>query len=402
MIEVADRSTAWRAAARCASCGSGRRPPAAGGHADRPERSRDGAALRCRAERRRRPAAALCEADGASCRSIAAGRSSPRDFRRSSQRSQRRRRRRTFAPGRRHRRPAARSRCGSSEFNQELHHACIRLQTFRRRSRRRAVALALGPRPRCRTAAGRTSDPMRTSMIAKADEGADALRRYAFITRAIHQLDATEVANSLDAWRAEAGCVKKTASRLAGSAGRDRAPAAPVRAETQPAGVAGHLEVAAADAAAGAVAQARQAFPVDRAGAGAAVELLVVLQGLDREARRPASSPSTRPDSAPSTPGWSSAGRRRTRPRRREVAHRAAGGPMAAARPERLPSRRRRRNAVSAPPSSRFMPIQSQPTASASSSASLHSWSSQARPATATGSPPPSASRPRHRSCGWL
>ena len=57
----------------------------------------------------------------------------------------------------------------------------------------------------------RTSDPMRTSMIAKADQGADALRRYAFITRAIHQLDATEVANSLDAWRAEAGCVKKTA-----------------------------------------------------------------------------------------------------------------------------------------------------------------------------------------------
>lgn len=59
----------------------------------------------------------------------------------------------------------------------------------------------------------RTSDPMRTSMIAKADEGADALRRYAFITRAIHQLDANEVANSLDAWRAEAGCPKKTAAQ---------------------------------------------------------------------------------------------------------------------------------------------------------------------------------------------
>ena len=64
-------------------------------------------------------------------------------------------------------------------------------------------------------------------MIAKADEGADALRRYAFITRAIHQLDATEVADSLDAWRAQAGCVKKTAAQ-------DR-PEAPV-ATTAPAG----------------------------------------------------------------------------------------------------------------------------------------------------------------------
>jgi len=67
----------------------------------------------------------------------------------------------------------------------------------------------------------RTNDPMRNSMIAKADEGADALRRYAFITRAIHQLDATEVANSLDAWRAEAGCVKKAAAQ-----GRPEAPVA--------------------------------------------------------------------------------------------------------------------------------------------------------------------------------
>ena len=57
----------------------------------------------------------------------------------------------------------------------------------------------------------RTQDPMRTSMIAKAGQGTDALRRYAFITRGMHQMDATEVANSLDAWRAQAGCARKTA-----------------------------------------------------------------------------------------------------------------------------------------------------------------------------------------------
>ena len=49
-----------------------------------------------------------------------------------------------------------------------------------------------------------------------------------------------------------------------------------------------------------------------------------------------------------------------------------------------LPSARRRRKAVSAAPSSRFMPIQSQPTASGCISCSLHSWSSQARPRTGT------------------
>ena len=69
----------------------------------------------------------------------------------------------------------------------------------------------------------RTMDPMRTSMIAKAEQGPDALRRYAFITRAMHQMDATEVANSLDAWRAQAGCAKRTADQ-----GQPAAPVATV------------------------------------------------------------------------------------------------------------------------------------------------------------------------------
>ena len=53
---------------------------------------------------------------------------------------------------------------------------------------------------------------------------------------------------------------------------------------------------------------------------------------------------------------------------------------LQATQPLLLPSARRRRKAVSTAPSSRFMPIQSQPTASGCISWSLHSWSSQARP----------------------
>ena len=45
-----------------------------------------------------------------------------------------------------------------------------------------------------------------------------------------------------------------------------------------------------------------------------------------------------------------------------------------------LPSFRRSWKAVTQWPSNRFMPIQSQPTASGCSRASLHSWSSQALP----------------------
>ena len=130
-------------------------------------------------------------------------------------------------------------------------------------------------------------------------------------------------------------------------------------------GVAGHLEVAAADArpprveqlATGPPSRSRRCWrgcraPGRRAG----------------RARRSAPAgvvdAATRPDSAPATPGWSSAARREDDLVRREVAHRAARRrrklpPAHSA----LPSARRRRNAVSALPSSRFMPIQSQPTA---------------------------------------
>ena len=58
----------------------------------------------------------------------------------------------------------------------------------------------------------RTSDPMRNSMMRKADEGTDALRRYVTITRAIHQMDMVAVAGSIDGWRAEAGCPARVAA----------------------------------------------------------------------------------------------------------------------------------------------------------------------------------------------
>ena len=63
------------------------------------------------------------------------------------------------------------------------------------------------------------------------------------------------------------------------------------------------------------------------------------------------------------------------------------------------PSARRKRNAVSAPPSSRFMPIQSQPTACGSSSVSLHLWSSHAVPVT-DDDRPSKVKVPATRSCG--
>ena len=53
--------------------------------------------------------------------------------------------------------------------------------------------------------------PMQASVVGKADEGVDALRRYVFITRGIHQLDITEVAGSLDGWKAQARCAKAAA-----------------------------------------------------------------------------------------------------------------------------------------------------------------------------------------------
>ena len=65
------------------------------------------------------------------------------------------------------------------------------------------------------------------------------------------------------------------------------------------------------------------------------------------------------------------------------------------------PSARRNWNAVSALPSSRFMPIQSQPTASGASSASLHSWSSHALPRTSKRCPC-KVMAPEAASCGRL
>ena len=58
----------------------------------------------------------------------------------------------------------------------------------------------------------RTSDPMRTTVMRKADEGVDALRRYVTMTRAIHQMDMDTVAGSIDRWRAEAGCAARVAA----------------------------------------------------------------------------------------------------------------------------------------------------------------------------------------------
>ena len=58
----------------------------------------------------------------------------------------------------------------------------------------------------------RTSDPMRTSLMRKADEGVDALRRYVTMTRGIHQMDMATVSESIDRWRAEAGCPGRVAA----------------------------------------------------------------------------------------------------------------------------------------------------------------------------------------------
>ena len=60
----------------------------------------------------------------------------------------------------------------------------------------------------------RTSDPMRNSVMRKADEGVVALRHYVTITRAIHQLDMETVGNSIDRWRAEAGCPARVAATI--------------------------------------------------------------------------------------------------------------------------------------------------------------------------------------------
>ena len=74
------------------------------------------------------------------------------------------------------------------------------------------AALAIGAVTAAQAQTGcHTSDPMRTRVMAKADEGVDALRRYVTLTRAIHQMDMETVAASIKRWRAEAGCVARAA-----------------------------------------------------------------------------------------------------------------------------------------------------------------------------------------------
>ena len=68
-------------------------------------------------------------------------------------------------------------------------------------------------------------------------------------------------------------------------------------AQPQPPGVAGHLQVAEADPAAPRVEQFAQAFPVDGAGAGAAVEFLRVEQRAHRRSGRPVCAAATAPGS---------------------------------------------------------------------------------------------------------
>jgi hypothetical protein len=55
-------------------------------------------------------------------------------------------------------------------------------------------------------------DGVQARVVEKADLGVDALRRYVYITRSIHQLDMMEIAKSLDGWRERAACAKQVAA----------------------------------------------------------------------------------------------------------------------------------------------------------------------------------------------
>lgn len=48
-------------------------------------------------------------------------------------------------------------------------------------------------------------------IVEKADQGVDALRRFVFRTRSVYQLDMSELAQSLDKWRAAARCADHVA-----------------------------------------------------------------------------------------------------------------------------------------------------------------------------------------------
>jgi len=79
-----------------------------------------------------------------------------------------------------------------------------------------ALSLSLpGPSSAADEATCKPLRPMQAAVVEHADQGVDALRRYVFISRGVHQLDMMEVAESLDAWRAEARCAKRVAERAA-------------------------------------------------------------------------------------------------------------------------------------------------------------------------------------------
>jgi hypothetical protein len=66
-------------------------------------------------------------------------------------------------------------------------------------------ALAADPAP----SACKPLSNLNKRLVERADQGVDALRTYVYITRGIYQLNMDEVADSLEGWRANAGCVRQ-------------------------------------------------------------------------------------------------------------------------------------------------------------------------------------------------
>jgi len=90
-----------------------------------------------------------------------------------------------------------------------------------------ALSLSLpGPSSAADEATCKPLGPMQAAVVGHADQGVDALRRYVFISRGIHQLDMMEVAGSLDAWQAQARCAKQVAEQAKAQA--------PVALQTRP------------------------------------------------------------------------------------------------------------------------------------------------------------------------
>ena len=57
--------------------------------------------------------------------------------------------------------------------------------------------------------------PVQVKVVAQADQGVDALRRYIGVTQGIHQLNMLDVAAKLDGWRAEVRCAERAAAEQA-------------------------------------------------------------------------------------------------------------------------------------------------------------------------------------------